>query len=132
MANSYRGYLLKVNGNEIPRTYYTDYSTVPYQRQEADAQVDQDGHLHRSTMPHARTTIKFTTHILTLDEKIRLQNLMGYSSSAQRRVDVNYWNDETNSYKSGSFYLPDIEFSVMDFNDDTIYYNPISFELIEY
>lgn len=132
MANNYQGYLLKVNGNMIPRGYFTDYSSTPYQRQESDAQVDQLGYLHRATMPHARTTVKFTTRILTLDEKIDLQNRMGYSSSLQRRVNVVYWNDEINAYSSGDFYLPDVEFSVMDFDDNTIQYNPISFELIEY
>ena len=131
MANNYQGYVLKINGNVIPRGYFTDYSSTPYQRQEADAQVDQNGYLHRATMPHDRTSIRFTTRILELDEKISLQNMMGYSSSRQREVSVVYWNDEINNYCSGTFYLPDVEFSVMDFDDNKIYYNPISFELVE-
>ena len=132
MANNYEGWILKINGNVIPGNYFTDYSSTPSQRQESDAQVDQTGVLHRATMPHTRSSIRFTTHILTLDEKIDLQNRMGYAASHQRTVYVEYWNDETNSYYSGTFYLPDVEFSVMDFNADTILYNPISFELIEY
>ena len=132
MANNYEGWILKINGNVIPGSYFTDYSSTPDQRQESDAQVDQSGVLHRATMPHTRSSIRFTTHILTLDEKIDLQNRMGYASSHQRNVYVEYWNDESNSYYSGTFYLPDVEFSVMDFNADTILYNPISFELIEY
>ena len=132
MANNYDGYLLYINGHEIPSRYLTEYSTTPLQRQEADAQVDQNGYLKRSTMPHTRTTIKFTTHILALDEKIDLQSRIGYPPDLQRTVNVEYWNDEINDYSSGTFYLPDVEFSVMDADSDTIYYNPISFELIEY
>ena len=68
---------------------------------------------------------------LTVDEKIDLQERMGYADNLHRDVEVVYWNDETNSYYSGTFYLPDITFSIMDFDDDTIHYNPISLELIE-
>nr|WP_316621077.1 DUF6711 family protein [uncultured Ruminococcus sp.] len=132
MANSYQGYILKINGNVIPREYFTDYETTPDQRQEADAQVDQNGYLHRATMPHTRTSIRFNTRIgLTLDEKIDLQERMGYADDLHRDVEVVYWNDESNAYDSGTFYLPDITFSIMDFDDDTIHYNPISIELIE-
>ena len=130
--NNYKGYLLKFGGTILPNHYFTDYSSTPAQRQEADAQVDQNGHLHRETMPHKRSSIRFTTHFLTLDEKIDLQSIMGYSGSLQRRVNVTYWNDETNDYSNADFYLPDVEFSVQDASDTDIQYNPISFELIEY
>ena len=53
-------------------------------------------------------------------------------NTVQRKCYVTYWNDETNSYDSGYFYIPDIEFSVMDASKTDIRYNPISIELIEY
>ena len=51
---------------------------------------------------------------------------------SQRKVSVTYWNDETNTYKTGYFYIPDIEYQAMDADADTIRYNPITVELIEY
>lgn len=99
---------------------------------ESDAQRDQNGNLHRATLPNTKTSIKFTTHILDLTEKITLQNLMNYSNSVQRKVQVTFWNDEINDYSTSWFYIPDIEFTVMDASTNDIKYNPITVELIEY
>lgn len=131
--NNYRGYLLCF-GEEgiIPLNYIMEFTSKPMQRQENNAAVDQNGRLHRATMPHCRSSIKFTTHILTLDQKIHLQELMNYSVSLQRRVTVTYWNDELNTYSTGDFYLPDISFTVMDASAADILYSPLTIELIEY
>jgi len=93
--------------------------------------------LQRQTLPNYKTSISFSTHILYLDEKINFQSIITTAISAtgnavQRKCSVTYWNDETNSYASGYFYIPDIEFSVMDADGSNIYYNPITVELIEY
>ena len=133
MSNNYGGYLLRFGSTGvIPREFFTDYKSVPNHRMESYAERDQNGDFHRATMPHFKTSIRFTLRMLTLDDKITLQTLMGYSSSDQRRVQVTYWNDETNEYKTSWFYLPDIEWSVKDFDAQTIYYNPTTVELIEY
>lgn len=133
MANNYQGYLIKFGaGGVVPLNYIMEYTSTPYQRMEADAQRDQNGNLHRTTLPNFKTSIKLTTHILTLDEKIRFQNIIGYAISPQRKVQVTYWNDEINNYSTGWFYLPDIQFTVMDASATDITYNPITIELIEY
>lgn len=134
MANNYKGYLIKFGNIIMPNDYFSEYSSTPNQRMESDAQRDQLGDLHRTTLPHSKTSISFSTHVLSLDEKIKFQNIINNSmtNSSQRKVKVEYWNDERNSYNSGSFYVPDIEFQVMDANQATIMYNPITVELIEY
>lgn len=132
--SNYQGYLLKFGNNIMPNKYFLEYSSTPNQRMESDAQRDQLGDLHRTTLPHHKSSITFSTHILPLDEKIRFQNIINnaITNSLQRRVSVTYWNDETNSYKTGSFYIPDIEFQVIDADATNIEYNPITVELIEY
>lgn len=132
--SNYQGYLLKFGSTVMPNKYFLEYSSTPNQRMESDAQRDQLGDLHRTTLPHHKTSITFSTHILTLDEKISFQNIINgaMTNSLQRRVPVTYWNDETNSYKTGSFYIPDIEFQVIDADANNIEYNPITVELIEY
>ena len=40
--------------------------------------------------------------------------------------------DEDNHWMRFFFYIPDVEFSVMDASSNDIQYNPITFELIEY
>lgn len=132
--SNYKGYLLKFGNTIMPNNYFSEYSSTPNQRMESDSQRDQLGDLHRATLPHCKTSISFSTHILSLDEKINFQNIINsaMTNSLQRRVSVTYWNDETNTYCSGSFYIPDIEFQAMDANSTTIMYNPITVELIEY
>lgn len=123
---------MEFNGTPLPLSFIMEYSSTPNQRQEADAQLDQTGILHRNTMPHKRTSIKFTTHILTLDQKIQLQSILGYQSDLQRRVIVDFWNDEINDYSSGRFYIPDISFTIMNAESNDLLYSPITVELIEY
>lgn len=132
--SNYQGYLLKFGNTVMPNKYFLEYSSTPNQRMESDAQRDQLGDLHRTTLPHHKSSITFSTHILSLNEKIRFQNIINgaMTNSLQRRVPVTYWNDETNNYCSGSFYIPDIEFQVIDADATNIEYNPITVELIEY
>lgn len=133
MPNNYQGFLIRFGSyGVIPLNYIMEYSSTPCQRMESDAQRDQNGNLHRATLPNTKTSIKFTTHILDLTEKITLQNLMNYSNSVQRKVQVTFWNDEINDYSTSWFYIPDIEFTVMDASTNDIKYNPITVELIEY
>lgn len=132
--SNYKGYLLKLGNTEFPNNYFAEYSSTPDQRMDNDAERDDNGSLQRSTLPTGKTSITFSTHILHLNEKINMQNIINSAivNTAQRKCYVTYWNDETNSYDSGYFYIPDIEFSVMDASKTDICYNPISIELIEY
>lgn len=132
--SNYKGYLIKFGGVSVPNDYFIEYSSTPNRISEADAGTDQTGMLWRSPLPHKRSGITFSTHILFLDEKIKFQQIIngGIVNSAERKVYVEYWNDEINNYSTGYFYIPDIEYSVMDADDKTIRYNPISVELIEY
>lgn len=131
---NYKGYLLKFGNTEFPNNYFAEYSSTPDQRMDNDAERDDNGSLQRSTLPTGKTSITFSTHILHLSEKINMQNIINSAivNTAQRKCYVTYWNDETNSYDSGYFYIPDIEFSVTDASKTDIRYNPISIELIEY
>lgn len=132
--SNYKGYLLKFGNTKFPNGYFAEYSSTPDQRMDTDAERDDNGNLQRTTLPTGKTSITFSTHILHLDEKINMQNIINSAivNTAQRKCYVTYWNDETNSYDSGYFYIPDIEFSVMDASNTDLRYNPISIELIEY
>lgn len=134
MANLYQGYLVKFGSKVFPNRYFLEYSSTPDQRLETDAERDNTGYLHRSTLPDGKTSLVFSTHIMELDEKIALQQIFqsGLLNPTQRKYRVVYWNDETNDYDTGEFYMPDITYNVMDADDRTIYYHPITIELTEY
>ena len=131
--NNYRGYLLKFGGAPMPNNYFLEYSSTPNRRSEASAETDQIGRLIRDTLPHKRTTVKFTTHMMNLDDKINFQNIIarGLVNELKREHSVEYWNDETNSYYTGVFYIPDVEYTVQDASASDIMYNPITVEIIE-
>ncbi|MDY3862383.1 MAG: DUF6711 family protein [Ruminococcus sp.] len=134
MANNYAGFLIKFGNTVMPNEYLQEYITTPNRRLEASAERDQNGNLWRDTLPNQKTNIKFSTHILFLEDKIKFQNIInsGMVNSVQRKCLVTYWNDETNTYKTGYFYLPDVEYSVLDASGTDIQYSPIAVELVEY
>ena len=73
MANNYAGFLIKFGNTVMPNEYLQEYITTPNRRLEASAERDQNGNLWRDTLPNQKTNIKFSTHILFLEDKIKFQ-----------------------------------------------------------
>ena len=73
---------------------------------------------------------------LYLAEKIELQSVFasGLVNRAQRKYKVTYWDDEQNTYKTGVFYMPDVDYKIINVDEETknILYNKMRFALIEY
>ena len=134
MANNYQGYILKFGNTVFPNHFFLQYSSTPSQRMDVDAERDNLGWLHRSTLPNGKTSIAFDTHIMELDEKIAVQNIIRQAIEipAERKGKVTYWNDEINDYVTGDFYIPDVQYTIMDADQRTIRYAPITVELVEY
>lgn len=132
--SNYNGWLLKFGDNIMPNKYVTAFSSTPNQRLETSAERDQNGNLQRATLSNYKTKISFSTRILHLNEKLGFQSILNLAmtNKIQRKCRVTYWNDETNSYHTSDFYIPDIEYTVMDAEKDDITYQPITVELIEY
>lgn len=138
---AYSGYLIKFggsNGQLLPEGIILSYSSKPNQRLDLSAERDNTGYLHRYTLANGKTAIKFSVHMLHLAEKIALQNAINAAinvsggDAVERKGFIQYWDDENNEYKTGWFYIPDVEYIVMDFDSNDIIYEPIEFELIEY
>lgn len=132
--SQYQGYLLKFGGTVMPNRYFMEYSSTPAQISDDDAGTDQTGMLWRSPLPHKRSSIRFSTHMLHLEDKLAFQSIINLSivNNAEDKVYVEYWNDRINDYSAGYFYLPSIEYSIADAGDDDLLYNPITVELVEY
>ena len=132
--SNYAGWLLKFGNTVMPNHYFLEYSSTPSRISDDDAGTDQTGRLWRSPLSHKRSTVKFTTHQMELDDKLQFQAIIqnNITNAAEDKATVTYWNDKTNAYHTTEVYIPDIEYSVMDADARTIYYNPISVELVEY
>ena len=137
-GSSFEGWLLKYGSKIVPNKYlaYDDYTATPNQRTEVEAYRDLNNLLHRDTSPNFKTKIDFNTRPLYLAEKIDLQSTFasGLVNRAQRKYNVTYWDDEQNTYRTGVFYMPDVDYKIINVDKETknILYNKMRFALIEY
>lgn len=139
MANNYKGYLIKAgNSSEIMDMRWIvrkSYRSKPNQREEIEAyRDDYTRNLTRVTAPGLKSNIKFTLVRADLDTKIAIQNFFNsvMVNKLQRKVHLTIWNDEDNEYQTGYYYLPDIEWTIEDADQDTIYYKETAIELQQY
>lgn len=140
--SNFQGYLLKFGDGEFPDgvfpNRYLDFdnqASTPNQRAEAEAYVDANNELHRITLPKYRTKIEYNTiDNISLADKIAIQTVLskGLVDAVQRKYWVTYWNDETSTYESGWFYIPDTTFQIKKITSDNIIYRSFKLTLIEY
>lgn len=127
---------MKFGSTLFPNKYLkaSSYNATPYQRTELEAYRDNNNLLHRTTSPNHKTKIAFDTMPVTLNEKMEIQNIIAssMSNSTERKVNVTYWNDEVNCYINSDFYIPDVTYPIIKVQGNNIYYDSISYELIEY
>ena len=137
-GSSFEGWLLKYGSKIVPNKYlaYDDYTATPNQRTEIEAYRDLNNLLHRDTSPNFKTKIGFNTRPLYLAEKIDLQSAFAsvLVNRSQRKYNVTYWDDEQNTYRTGVFYMPDVDYKIINVDEETknILYNKMRFALIEY
>lgn len=127
---AFSGYYFKINNVTFPSNLIAIESLVitPDQILDDDSYRDSDGKLHRSTLPHTPTKIEFNTPTLTQTQNVTLQTFF----TNMITIDVEYFNPKTGGYSTGTFYAPDINFTINYQIGNTIYYNPIRIALIEY
>ncbi len=145
MAN-FEGYLFKKTVTQgtstidvpFPNRYIAldTWSSTPNQREEIKAYRDDNTRdLTRVTAQGKKSKFSFKTRKkLHLNEKKEIQQFFTSSEvdANQRKIQLTFWNDESNSYKTGYFYRPNMEFKIYKITDDDIIYDEMSFELIEY
>lgn len=135
---AYSGYLIKINGTPLPMKYIKvdGYNITPNQRMESEAKRAVTGVLHRTTVAHTASKIEFTTPNMTNLDMDAMMSLFrnSWTSSAERKLDLEYYDMETNSYKTGTFYQPDIKFQIdhIDQSTNLVYYKETRIAFIEY
>lgn len=144
MADIFRGYLLKAVLTNVvfPLNYiqWDTYESTPNQREEIKAYRDDNTrNLTRVTAQGKKSVIKFKTRDrLHLDDKMFIQKWFGdaeeptQEAHEQRKVEIEFWDDEENIYKTGYFYRPNMKFQIVHLTDTDIIYKELQFELIEY
>lgn len=133
---AFEGWLIKFGGTAVPNKYLEKYKDTPNQRIELSAYRDETVILHRETSPNYKSKIVIPIRKLYLGEKIVLKAIIdsGIISEVERKVSATYWNSEEMAYKSGVFYMPDIEYTIshVDERKLNMVYEPFEIQLIEY
>lgn len=136
---AFSGYLMRKPGTNVyfPEKYmvYGSYETTPNQRQDKDPLRDMDGILHRAVVSGKPSRIKFSVRDgLHLAQKAEVQAFFTACTleASERKVRIQFWNDETNDYQIETFYLPDITYQILYHTDNDIIYSGVDYELIGY
>ena len=137
----FNGYLIKLGGaggTELPMKYIAigSYKSTPDQRMESKATRSVTGILHRTTVEHKAVKIEFTTPAITNKDVSALNTLLQgqYIDALERKIKIQFYNQETDSYREATCYMPDVDYTIdhIDLSTNTVVYNPVRFAFIEY
>ena len=136
---AYSGYLIKLKGGtaeNLPMKYMKaeSYSCTPDQRMETSATRASTGILRRTTAAHKATKIEFTTPPLTNKDIAALNTLLQnhFTNALERKITISFYNNETDSYRDATCYMPDVQYPIMRVDGNTIHYDSIRLAFIEY
>lgn len=140
---AFSGYLIKFTANngtvtELPITYmrYETYKITPNQRMDLDPTRDTTGLLHRNALQHTASKVEFQVPRMDNGRMETLMSLIrsNWLNPLARDVNMTYYDPETNGYKTGHFYMPDIAFTIrnIDATHNIINYEETRLAFIEY
>ena len=139
---AFAGYLLKLiaaNGTKTEISLkYIRYDTYSVERNVMDLDPTRDlaGQLHRNPLSHTADKVEFETPSM---DNTQVQALMSiirakYRNPLEKDVMLEYYEPESDSYKTGHVYVPDINFKMrnVDSAHNKINYDQIRIAFIEY
>lgn len=141
---AFTGYLIKVcsseNGTytEIAPKYIRaeTYNVTPNQRMEWSAERDINGYLHRQTVENRPPKIEFETPVMTNSDINALNTIIrnAYEDVAERKLWVQFYDPETDSYKKHECYMPDVKYKIrnIDTTNKVINYEQLRYAFIGY
>jgi hypothetical protein len=136
---AFAGYLIKAGGSggtEIPLEYMkiSSYS-AEVQRVERENNRAITGLLHRDVAPRTHVEIGFETKALSNTSLAALNALIRNEmiDLTQRNIMIEYYEPETDSYRTASCYMPDVQFPIRKAESQTeLIFEPVKYVFIEY
>lgn len=122
----------------FPNKYiqYNSWTSTPNQREEIKAYRDDNTrNLTRVTAAGKKSVFSFKVRSpLHLEDKILIQRFFEDAEidHEQRKVNLQFWDDEKNEYRTGTFYRPNMQFPITKITEDDIIYGELTIECIEY
>jgi hypothetical protein len=129
---AFGNYVFKVGALEFPLDLIAPkgYDTTPNQRIDKNSYRDGRGKLHRTILPEKPSSVR----IRTIDNLTEAQTLQIQAVFPNRdMVTASYWNKESNAYKTATFYMPDINWVINDFDENgQPWYQALDLEFVAY
>lgn len=138
---AFKGYLIKLggeNGTPLPLKFmrYETYQITPTQRMDYNSTRDSLGYLHRTVVSHTATKIEFNIPRIDNWELERFMSMLRshYVNAQERKIVLYYYDMESNTYRTGNFYMPDFNFTISNIDEynGTINYAETRVAFIEY
>ena len=125
----YLSFLMNAIGEE-------GYSSKPNIREEIKAYRDDNTrNLTRVTASGMKTQIAIETRE-KLPDADKIEVLKWFTDheimAVQRKITLLYFDIDTSTYKTGTFYRADTEYKIQTIQKDKLYWKPFTIELIEY
>ena len=138
--DNFKGILLyrTADNKPFPQQYIEmgSWSSNPDQREEIRAYRDDNTRaLTRITAQGRKSIFSFATrNNLHLKDKIAIQKWFTEKevNSTERKIQLTFWNEETNNYDTGYFYRPNMEFRIKSIIGNDIIYDSMQFDFVEY
>lgn len=138
--SNFKGYLFKfkTTGKKFPNKYilYNSWTSIPDAREEIKAYRDDNTrNLYRVTSNGTKSSFSFTLRgglHLTDWEKIRKLFRDAESNHLQRKVEIEYWNDEELDYKTGYVYRANMTPKIKMITENDIIYDELQIDIVEY
>lgn len=132
---TYNGYQLKIgdlklpcpDGYNITIVENGTYSLVRGKRLITDWQ-DANGDFHHETYAKDKSVINFTIKERSREQQESLHELF----ASDENIEVEYWDDYEQEYRTGLFYMDEVEAITSVATLDNIYYGSINITLTEY
>ena len=140
IPTAFRGYLLKgnVTNTQFPLKFiaWDTWETQPNQREEIKAYRDENTrNLTRITASGMKSKFKFKTRDnLHLQDIIEIEGWFAANESnhIERKISVNYWDDEQHTYKDLTCYRSNPKYKIKRVTDTDIIYGQVEYIFVEY
>ena len=138
MPAEFKGYLFQSSGDPFPHTLivYDSYTTLPNAREEIKAYRDDNTRdLTRVTAEGHKSSFSFKTrknlHLADI-ELMKTWFDTHISDQLERKINIEYWNNEELIYKTADFYCADIKYPILQITENDIIYNEFQVDFVEY
>lgn len=134
--SAFQGYLLKgIQTNTVFPSKYIKLETwdsTPRQKEYLKAYRDDNTrNLTKIAARGRKSTFKFTIPKTNLREREEIKAFFEGNQDLAEDLQLQFWDDLNLTYRTGSFYMPNLSFKIVEHSKTDIQYDELAVEFIE-